>query len=307
MSSSPLCWVLNLDAENELETRGSYTPSAHMLEITARQRNPLLGTLLQEGDVLLTEENVDFYIASGALRGWPGIAWCPTPRALAQLSAVGAVVDDTLAPSRSILRKVNARPFLQNVRPPLIENAFQKTTATHLDDALAQVSLPARLGWLVRRSFGAAGRGRRRIASGKPGSADLAWLEASLRSGPLTIEPFVEVTREFTRSGWISPQGQVSVAPPCFQETTPAGAWTKTTAARSGEMGDRQDYRLAQAVVEVGQALSAAGYYGPYGIDAFAYRNPQGTDEILNPVSEINARFTMDWSLGMGTRQPHRR
>jgi hypothetical protein len=300
------CWVLNLDAENELETVGAYTPSRHMRSVVAAQRRRLMDSLLAPGDVLLTGENLDGYRASGALCGMPGLAWCPTPGALAMLRAVGAVADS--APSIETLRRVNARPFASEVRAPLARASFEKHLATTLDQTLAQLAHPAPAGWLVRRRFGAAGRGRRRLLAGKPSAIDRDWLVASLRSGPLTLEPWVEIETEFTRSGWVGKDGTLLIAPPCFQKTTAQGAWEHTHAADPGLVRPSDDQLLQQAVEQAGRALAQAGYFGAFGIDAFRHRVP-GRDRrhlVLNPMSEINARFTMDWTLGMGARVPHR-
>jgi len=300
------CWVLNLDAEHELEAIGSYTPSRHMRALVAAQQEPLLDTLLAPGDILLTPENLAQHVASRALRGMPGLAWCPTPQALAMLQAVGA--QPTAAPSVETLRRVNARPFANAVRAPLAEASFRKHLAASLEEALALLARPASAGWLVRRRFGAAGRGRRRLHPGRPDAADEAWLLASLRSGPLTIEPWVEIQTEFTRSGWVTPSGEVQIAPPCFQRTTRQGAWTHTATADAGAVSGEDDRQLQRAVEAAGRALAAAGYFGAFGIDAFRHRVP-GPDAgrvALNPMSEINARYTMDWTLGMGQRAPHR-
>jgi hypothetical protein len=152
----------------------------------------------------------------------------------------------------------------------------------------------------VRRTFGAAGRGRRRIAAGLPSAADHAWIAASLRRGPLVIEPWVRITREYTRSAWVTQAGEVVISQPCFQETTREGAWVRTAAAERGSVARGDEERLEAAVAAAGTALAVAGYFGPFGIDAFRHQSPHG--EALNPLSEINARFTMDWLTGMGAR-----
>ncbi|MDA0947010.1 MAG: hypothetical protein O2799_00740, partial [Planctomycetota bacterium] len=69
------------------------------------------------------------------------------------------------------------------MRGGLGELALSKVTAHSLDEVLESLARPAELGWLVRRTFGAAGRGRRRIAAGRPSALEQAWLEASLREG----------------------------------------------------------------------------------------------------------------------------
>jgi hypothetical protein len=46
-----------------------------------------------------------------------------------------------------------------------------------------------------------------------------------------------------------------------------------------------------------------AGYYGPFGIDAFRWRDQNGKQQ-WNPRCEINARYSMGWSIGMGQSRP---
>ena len=298
---APRAWILNLDAENELDASGHYTPTAHMHAIVERERERLLATLLAPGDVLLTES--DFAANGTALRttqGLTGLAWSPTPRALAQLRAAGA--DPIAAPSVATLRKVNARAFAAALREPLQGGSFEKHVAITLDELLARLSHAVPHGWLVRRTFGAAGRGRRRIAAGRPSAAELAWIVASLRRGPMVLEPWVEVTREYTRSAWVHTNGELTISPPCFQSTNAHGAWTLTERAESGAVSREDDIALEHAVAVAGEALAKAGYFGPFGIDAYRHRALDGsTRTLLNPLSEINARFTMDWTTAMAS------
>jgi hypothetical protein len=290
VNSQPRAWVLNLDAEHELEARGRYQPTQHVLAIVARQRERLLGTLIGPEDVVLGLDD------PARARGLPGVAWSPTPRALAALAAAGAGLPS--APGVDVLRQVNARPFAATVRGPLQHASFEKHVVVTLEDALGQLALPAALGWLVRRTFGAAGRGRRRIAAGRPSESERLWILASLRLGPLVVEPWVEITREYTRSALVDAQGRVSISAPGFQQTTRAGAWTGTEPAAAGEIAHEDDAELEAAVAAAGSALARAGYFGPFGIDAYRHRALDGSARsVLNPLSEINARFTMDWAL----------
>jgi len=87
---------------------------------------------------------------------------------------------------------------------------------------------------------------------------------------------------------------------PCTQETTREGAWTGTQLAQAGELAHEDDSELEAAVESAGRALARAGYFGPFGIDAYRHRALDGSARTwLNPLSEINARFTMDWKLAM--------
>lgn len=51
---------------------------------------------------------------------------------------------------------------------------------------------------------------------------------------------------------------------------------------------------LADEVERTARALAAAGYFGPFGIDGFSYRQADG-GVAFNPRCEINARFTMGY------------
>jgi hypothetical protein len=290
--SAPRAWILNLDAEHELEAGARYQPTRALRAIVARERRALLGALVAPHDVIVEDEGA----LPAAARGLEGLAWSPTPRARARLAAAGARVAP--APSLAVLRAVNARPFAAAVRAPLAGASFAKHVVASLDEALHQLARAAADGWLVRRTFGAAGRGRRRIAAGRPSPAELAWLVASLRRGPLVIEPWVRVLCEHTRSGWVDARGEVVLSGPCLQATDAHGAWLRTERAERDAVSRTDDALLAEALEAAGRALAGAGYFGPFGIDAFRHATPGGS--ALNPLSEINARFTMDWSTALG-------
>lgn len=299
--SAPRAWILNLDAEHELEALKSYAPTRNLRAIVARESARLIGTLVAPHDVVLTEEDVvNETAAARSARGLTGVAWCPTPRAQRLLEAAGARME--CAPTLDVLRSVNARPFAARAREPLGGASFVKHIVTTLDETLACLARPALDGWLVRRTFGAAGRGRRRISAGKPLPDEHAWIEASLRFGPLVLEPWVRVVREYTRSGWVGSNGSITISRPCFQETTEHGAWTKTECAGGGDLSRADDDRLAEMMQHVGGALAHSGYFGPFGIDAYRHRAVDGSHAtILNPLSEINARFTMDWATAFAS------
>jgi hypothetical protein len=290
---APRAWVLNLDAEHELEAPRGYQPTNALRAVVAEQSRRLLSTLVRPGDVVLDDGD----LSNGARRaaGMRGAAWLPTPRALRILAAAGAVGCES--PGLEVLQRVNRRDFGARLREEFREGAFEKHIVHDLEAALSILARPAPLGWLARRSFGAAGRGRRKLRAGRPDEAERAWLVASLRLGPLVVEPWQEIAREHTRSGWVRSDGGVLVSAPCFQRTTASGAWIATARAERGELSSELDKRLAHALERVGRALAAEGYHGPYGIDAWSYR--EGGREVLNPLSEVNARFTMDWATAM--------
>lgn len=320
-------WILNLDAEHELEARRRYAPTRQLRAIVERQRIALFGSLVPAGDLVLLErlgrpgsgdegwrvlevtgpgQATPRVARRGELEGREVLAWSPTASARALVLGSGLTL--TTLPGRSagaappapdLLARVNARPFAADLRRPLLRGAFDRRVFEQLEPLLESLAAPADLGWLARRSFGAAGRGRRRLYGAQdPSEADLAWLRASLARGPVTLEPWVEVTTEFTRSGLVLPGGELVLSGPCFQEVAASGAWTRTASADAGEVTAQDDDALAGALEVAGRALADAGYHGPFGIDAFRYRDGAGATR-LNPLGELNARFTMDWRPAM--------
>ena len=290
LEREPVAWVLNLDAEHELEAPRGWQPTDRLRSIVRAQRERLRGALVGPRDVVLEEDDLVNGLRRAA--GLRGLAWLPTPRALKILAAAGAVCTPT--PPLEVLQRVNRRDWAARLRAPLAQDSFEKHVVLDIDSALARLALPSGRGWLVRRGFGAAGRGRRRIRSGRPDAGEMAWLVASLRLGPLVVEPWMELVREHTRSGLVRPDGSLLLSAPCFQTTTEEGAWTGTRRAEAGELPRADDDRLAHMLETVGRALADEGYRGPYGIDAWSCRIDGRV--VLNPLSEVNARFTMDWA-----------
>lgn len=264
-------WVLNLDAEDELAARGAYTPSAGSAARVAAARDRARA-VLAPGDALLEE------VEDPA--GRPGRAWCPTPNALAALRAAGAVPPE--APSLDVLRRVNGRSFLAALGDDL---PGARVLCTEAD--------LARLGpwaWRLQREHWAAGRGARWLDGAAPTYEDLAWARASLRRGPVLARPRVEVRRGLVRHGWLEADGTLTLGVPCEQVCDRHGQWIETRPV-PGVLDDA-------TAVRVGAALHAAGYFGPFGLDAIEYRDAGGRDRLA-PCTDLNARYTMGWRVGM--------
>ena len=291
-------WVLNLDAEEELATERVYRPKQQTLQLVRTKRELLRGSLVQPGDLILDGDTPAPDLRRALEREARVLLWSPTPSAQGLARSHGFEVPR--APAVDCLREVNARSFAAALHQALqteelATGDLQKVVVASLESALEVLARPAKLGWLVRRPFGAAGRGRRRFHSGAQGEGEQAWLRASLVLGALVIEPLVRVEREFTRSGHVDARGHVTQRTPCLQATDSNGAWMESQAARSADLPAELDVRLDEAFFAAGLELHRAGYFGPFGIDGFTYRNSRG-EKRLNPLSEINARFTMDWA-----------
>jgi hypothetical protein len=287
-------WILNFDAEDELDRGPGHTSSravlARFAALAAR-----VGPLLAPGDVVVDP------IARAPLppAAFVGRAWCPTPGARSLLARVGAALLD--APELSVLRRVNHRRFCAELGQTLPGARYVDT----LDDVVAIVNTPSRAGaWLLKRPFGFAGRGRRRIRAGALGPADRAWIEASIaaREG-LQIEPWIDLERDVGLHGFVAASGTLTLGAPTVQRTDATGAWLASVLAAPGDLAVDEERALFEATESTAAALHAAGYFGPYGVDAFRWRDVDGTSR-WNPRGEINARYSMGWAVGMGDKRP---
>ena len=96
--------------------------------------------------------------------------------------------------------------------------------------------------------------------------------------------------REYGETGIL---GAVTDADELLTRANQQGAVEYLRMQAGGAVPLAADVRLEAAAAAAGYALARAGYFGPFGIDAFRHRTDRG--EVLNALSEINARFTMDW------------
>jgi hypothetical protein len=289
-----VAWVLNLDAEDELASpRGAHTPSPAMRARIAALV-PRLAGLVAAGDVVLDYGVADAGAGeAGVARGHVGGAWCPTPRARERLARAGATLSP--APSFDVLRAVNDRAFCAALGQTLDGAAFETTAAA----AIEQLER-ARGAWLLKRPFGFAGRGRRPVRGGALGDDDRAWIAASMRDqGGLQIEPRVTIDRDFAIHGALDASGVVRLGTPTVQRCDERGAWVETRLAAPPDLAADEERALLAEATRAASALRAAGYFGPFGVDAFRYRDAPGGALRFNPRSEINARYSMGWAIGM--------
>lgn len=281
-------WVLNLDAEHELA--GGGTPGASVRRAVEAAR-PAARRLLGEGEL-----DVDQVRALGVdARGAPGRAWCPTPRALDALRSVGAEPPD--APALEVLRSVNHRRFCARLGDDLPGARFAASPAEVLDAVRAAPPRETATDtWLLKRPLVAAGRGQRRVRAGDPEPGDRAWIEAA-RDG-LQVEPRVVLALELALHGELDRRGGLRRGRATVHEPDAGGSWRASRLPREDELDPELAGALAAELERTAAALHAAGYFGPFGIDAFLWRGAGGAPR-LRARSEINARYTLGWPLGM--------
>jgi hypothetical protein len=285
-------WVLNLDADVELAAiasagaRAAYEPRRSVREAARTFVPRLAASLLDPDRDLLVDDDSAPQIAQGMI----GRAFCPTPRALRLLRRAGAEPEPH--PECEVLVRVNARAFASSLGTTLPGAAFVA------DEALARERLgtlpPSDLSraWRVKRNFGMAGRGQRIVEPSRLTETDLAFVRAGLAEGGVQIEPNVTIVDELAIHGLLSPGGALRLGLVVRQRCDARGAWLSSEPIPASQA----PVELHREAERVAAALCAAGYFGPFGVDAYTYRVRAGGDHegiALQPRSEINARFTM--------------
>lgn len=293
-------WFLNFDADDELSRPAGYrTPRAvlaRFAELSLRVEG-----LVPEGDHVLAEwqDPATSAVARPADRAEivEGHAFCPTPRAIAALRREGAT--PVRAPSLDVLRRVNHRAFCANLGQTLPDAQFVRT-AGELEAALSRRRGP----WILKRAFGYAGKGRALLRGGALEDWAVAFARASLESGEgLQVEPWVDRRLDVGLHGFLSQGGELTLGDPTRVTVDARGTWQKSEILRSDHLSPSDRAALLREAQTVAAALMEAGYFGPFGIDAYTYADEHGVMHF-NPRSEINARYSMGWAIGMGSRRP---
>lgn len=303
--SSTRRWLANLDAEAELAAvaggRSRPTPNRATLAAMAGA-GTLLRALAEEGDRVWTvapvapERVVDVpglprvVLESGPLdeKSWVRNQepWMETPsarRVPAESASAAGVV--TRVADRAWGLAVAARHGLA------LPGAVPVGSAAELAAALAKLGERP---WIVKAAYSAAGRDRLR-----PGQ-DAARFFA--RHGRGVLEPWVTRLADFGVVGEVGEGGQVVLRGLHGLLVDPLGRFRgiELRVGRPGEapgLAPNEADRLTAALHHAGTALSAEGYRGPFGLDAFRYLDSAGC-EAFHPWVELNPR----WSFGRVAR-----
>ncbi len=278
----PRAWVFNLDAEDELARYPLPYARTVSMEAIIRKRVPV--ALLGPGDIVLDEVPVE-------ADGYEGAAWCPTPFAQGAWRRAG--LPSRIVPSPEILRRVNHRQFALSFSDPCLESQFIENAASWED----WLRMHHCGNWLLKRPFGYVGRGQRKIAW--PLSLqDRAWVDASLRADGFLIERFVHIVKELALHGWIEGE-KCSWGTLTEQAVDEHRVWLGSRTIDDAPMQSR----IRDACEPLATALVVAGYFGPFGVDAYLWKDDRGQLQC-NAVSELNARYTMGYAVGMGALTP---
>lgn len=278
-------WVLNLDAELEL-VRPGYVP-----------RQALLAQLAEHGAgarALLGPHDVLVDATTRGAEGLIGRAWSPTPLARRLLEQAGITPEPH--PDAAVLRRVNHRRFAHEVGGGLPGQRYVEELAEAL--VLIQYSAGP---WLAKRPLAFAGRGQQRFY-GTVSDKQRSWLEVSFARDGLIFEPLVEPVLELSLHGFVWPSGRFELGRPCVQIVSERGVFRGVRLSERGDLSSEEEAALRESGERVATALGGAGYFGPFGIDAFRYRHEGRLGFCA--LSEINARYTMGFVTGF-PRPPH--
>lgn len=291
-----IAFVANLDAELELTASSDYQPSTRMLAAMAERSRSVAAQLARSLSLSVVTLVPGATRPGGAKACAASLCWCPTPRALATLRLADA--PPCAAPPLHVLRRVNHRAFAAELGP-MLPGARHVRSPHDVAAALATSPGP----WLLKRAFGFSGRGRKQVPGGRPlDDATRTWVERSFteHGGSLQVEPLVQVIADFALHGHVDEQGAVRLGQPTRQDIAADGSWRGSRRTDRDDLDDLEHDVLEVTARRAAIALHRAGYSGPFGIDAYRWRDAGRT--LFHPLSEINARLSMGWFVGMGER-----
>ncbi len=308
MSSGGRLIIANLDCEVEWaggpalpsHVRALVASAAREMAIVARpgdrlwlpapQTLELAGVAIESGPLEAIEPAADVLAwgetsRTAALRLAPP---SPSPLPSQPAPALDLLWSNHTAPA--IARRCNHRRFSFELAHHLgvaLPGAAIVTSVADIEALLRAVAHRAsRTGeWVVKAPLAAAGRDRvRRRATEIDRDAAIRLGRLFDLHRELVFEPWMERSEDFGCAGIVTALG-VSLFPPHRLVNNPNGVF------RSIEPLDRELPELSAIARAAGAALADAGYRGPFGIDAYAYRDADG-ETAFHPLSEINARFT---------------
>lgn len=226
-----------------------------------------------------------------------GVAWLATERAHRRLQRAGV---RPAGPDPAVVARVHDKAFALRVAareglvpPDLPLFVFGPGDRPALEAALAR--LPPGSHWVLKPRSGSSGRGRIPIRGGVAPRLGGGW-ERLAAGGGAILEPWLDRVLDLSVQLHLDRSGQIEILGSTRLVLAPSGLYlgNECVVDEAGRFraGTRWDEAVESAALRVGAAAAATGYFGPCGLDAFVYRDAAGR-EVLRPVVEFNARFTM--------------
>ena len=231
------------------------------------------------------------------------LAWCETPDAVRLRSAprpaeiawqapLRELVWQLPVPPPELIAAVHHRSFHLRVAEELgcaLPGARMVESIRELDRVLRSGTAPS--AWVVKAPLSASGRDRY-IERNGPAVHDPKTRRTVEnlfeRHGPLLFEPWMERIEDFGCAVLLTPT-VLRLIGIHRQRVDRKGQFAGIDLEANLSGRDRE--RFLEVVEGVASALCGEGYAGPFGVDAWTYRRPDGST-AFHPLGEINARMT---------------
>ncbi len=223
------------------------------------------------------------------------LAWAADPRVASPAAA-------------AIARTVNDRRFSARIAHDLgvaLPGARIITTSADLAEHLAAGGAEAGSGaWVAKAVWSAAGRDRVRRATPTLDEPTRVRVDRLLAiHGALAFEPWMPRTLDLGQGGHVAADGTVTLLSPHRGLVDPTGVVRGIILDDGALLEPSERTHLADTARAAGAALFAAGYHGPFVLDAFLHGDR--SRRTLHPLCELNARLTFGlvaraWSTRLG-------
>jgi hypothetical protein len=196
-------------------------------------------------------------------------------------------------PPLEAVRRANSRVFSQALERELdgpdAGGLFETLGA--LETHLRKVENPS--GWVVKGNHGHAGTANVRLFGALPGEDERKAIAVLFEeSGSVALEPWHERVSDLAVNFQVDAQGVTSALRGHELLNSRDGAFLGVKLTPSGQAPEPWRAALEERAALVGKALAGIGYFGPVGMDAYAWTaGPKGA--VLRPMADINARLSM--------------
>ncbi len=297
-------WLINPDAEQELlhhvlhPSRPYQCPAA--LSKTLEDIHDKFQPLTEHDELLIVGSRK----SSAPIHGRPTLLsfWCPTHHVQKWAQRTWGV--HMHAPSMDLLARCNDKLTVSQFDACIQERAQVCSVADlqrliidrgwrSCDPRGQSVGAGARASVRLKRRFGQAGRGQRRVNEFLSAD-DLRFVQDSAKFGGLIAEPELTIAKNWSMHGVVTPT-MLLLGEPC--SFTNDRFSSPESEVRRDEGNPSLTNAMRVAAGDVAATLQQWGYFGPFGLDFVAC-----ADERLALV-DINARFTLGFSVGMGQKR----
>jgi len=299
----------NLLAEDDLARltatdprRRRYRPLPNTVLRTAARMATQLRVFAREGDRLWTPAPENGPL--DALSPTPELlAWCETPDTVRLRTAPRPAVIPWAEPLHELVWHLPVAP------PPVVaavhHRSFHLRVAEELGCALPCAQMVESMAeldrllrarnapqtWVVKSPLSASGRDRSIERQG-PALSDpksRRTVERLIeRSGPLLFEPWMDRVADYGCAALLTAT-ELKIVGIHRQQVDLKGQFAGIELEATLSEQDRD--RFLEVVEGVASALRREGYVGPFGVDAWSYRQADGS-VTFHPLGEINARMT---------------